>query len=96
MAREATGFVAKGLVHKRFSPQSAWDEELRAYLESALGKEAFQHISQALCRPPLSTCIRANTLKTTRKVNLLYISGILAALRYHISRWTMFDIGSSR
>ena len=75
------GMVATGLVHKRFSPHSAWDEELRAYLESALGKEAFQHISEALCRPPLSTCVRANTLKTTRKVKLLYISGILGLPR---------------
>ena len=81
MNREAVEFVAKDLVYKRFSPQSAWDKELQAYLESGLGKEAFQHISEALCRPPLSTCIRANTLRTTRKVSLLYISGALGLPR---------------
>lgn len=53
---------------KRFSPAPLWEAEVRAYLEQAFGKEAFERISATISTPPLATCIRVNTLQTTRQV----------------------------
>lgn len=42
---------------------------MQAYLEAALGAEQLRRISAALARPPLATCLRVNTLRTTPQVN---------------------------
>jgi 16S rRNA C967 or C1407 C5-methylase (RsmB/RsmF family) len=38
------------------------------YLAAALGADKLQQISEALTRPPLATCLRVNTLRTTPEV----------------------------
>jgi hypothetical protein len=37
--------------------------QVRAYLAAALGEEQLLRASAALCRPPLRTCVRVNTLR---------------------------------
>lgn len=52
-----------------YSPDpGTWDPEVAAYLEAALGPERLAAISAALTRPPLATCLRVNTLRTTPEV----------------------------
>ncbi|GBF91388.1 hypothetical protein Rsub_04128 [Raphidocelis subcapitata] len=46
-----------------FEPSLEWDPHVAAYLSAALGRAAFRRVSAALCRPPLRTCVRVNTLK---------------------------------
>eukprot|EP00879_Flechtneria_rotunda_P021512 GHRR01022673.1.p1 GENE.GHRR01022673.1~~GHRR01022673.1.p1 ORF type:complete len:169 (+),score=50.91 GHRR01022673.1:526-1032(+) len=43
----------------------SWDPQVAAFLEAALGAEVFARMRAALCVPPLSTCLRVNTLKCT-------------------------------
>lgn len=43
--------------------------QVRAYLAAAFGEERFDAISSALCRPPLKTCVRVNTLKADVEVS---------------------------
>ncbi|GFR42950.1 hypothetical protein Agub_g3839, partial [Astrephomene gubernaculifera] len=50
---------------KTFKPDVVWDPEVEAYLRGALGSERFHRTAAALCRPPRTTCMRVNTLKTS-------------------------------
>eukprot|EP00198_Chlamydomonas_reinhardtii_P009746 XP_001699083.1 predicted protein [Chlamydomonas reinhardtii] len=56
---------AGGAPPKEFAPKVAWDPEVEAYLRGALGDERFERAAAALCRPPRTTCLRVNTLRTT-------------------------------
>jgi methyltransferase NSUN6 len=47
-----------------------WNPDVKSYLAAALGSERFKKVSEALCRPPLSVCLRVNTLRTTPEVCL--------------------------
>lgn len=38
------------------------------YLAAAFGQEGLRRLSEALCRPPRSTCLRLNTLHHTLEV----------------------------
>ena len=54
---------------KAYAPEISWEPEVEAYLEAALGgPAAMRRISAALARPPLATCLRVNTLRTTPEV----------------------------
>ncbi len=48
-------------------PLSPCNQE-QAYLEAMLGAAQLRRISDALARPPLATCLRVNTLRTTPQV----------------------------
>jgi 16S rRNA C967 or C1407 C5-methylase (RsmB/RsmF family) len=52
----------------RMQTQSIWDPELNSYLAAALGSERWSSIQAALTRPPLSVCLRVNTLRSTLEV----------------------------
>lgn len=51
-----------------FAPSHDWDSDLQEYLQAVFGVERFRTIAAALMRPPLSTCLRVNTLRTTPEV----------------------------
>lgn len=55
-----------------YSPAISWDPQVQQYLEACHGVEGLQRISEALTRPPLATCIRVNTLRTTAQVGWIY------------------------
>lgn len=48
-----------------FDPDHDWDSDLETYLQAVFGNERFLEIAEALMRPPLATCLRINTLRTT-------------------------------
>ncbi|EFN59890.1 hypothetical protein CHLNCDRAFT_132901 [Chlorella variabilis] len=50
---------------RTYAPEISWDSEVRQYLEAALGPQKLAEISAALARPPLATCLRVNTLRTS-------------------------------
>lgn len=39
--------------------------QVKHYFEGAFGVEGFRKLEQTLCQPPVTTCIRVNTLRTT-------------------------------
>ena len=41
---------------------------MESYLAAAFGQEGLRQLSEALCRPPRSTCLRLNTLHHTLEV----------------------------
>ena len=53
---------------RTYAPEISWDSEVRQYLEAALGPQKLAEISAALARPPLATCLRVNTLRTSPQV----------------------------
>ena len=53
---------------RTYAPEISWDAEVQSYLEAALGAEQLRRVSAALARPPLATCLRVNTLRTTPQV----------------------------
>lgn len=53
---------------RTYSPDIEWDPEVKQYLESAFGAAKLAAMSAALARPPLTTCLRVNTLRTTPQV----------------------------
>jgi hypothetical protein len=50
------------------APPAAALPQVRAYLSAALGADHFGRVSAALCRPPLRTCVRVNTLRARVEV----------------------------
>ncbi|KAL4856723.1 putative methyltransferase [Chlorella vulgaris] len=50
---------------RTFAPKVCWEPEVQGVLEAALGAEKLAEISAALARPPLATCLRVNTMRTT-------------------------------
>lgn len=44
--------------------------QVERYLRGAFGDEPFRRISEALARPPRSTCMRVNTLRRTPQVRV--------------------------
>lgn len=48
-----------------YEPVGDWNVDLEAYFRVVFGTERFTEIAAALMRPPLATCIRVNTLRTT-------------------------------
>jgi len=58
---------------KTYAPTTDWDPDVQSYLEACLGVERLGRISEALTRPPLATCIRVNTLRTTAQVGSLHM-----------------------
>ncbi|KAF5841976.1 hypothetical protein DUNSADRAFT_9857 [Dunaliella salina] len=48
-----------------FEPRVHWDVSVQSYLEAALEAQRFQDIQKALIRPPLSTCLRVNSLRVS-------------------------------
>ncbi len=78
-ARHATGAVAAAPAamaavppheqpQRTFAPKVCWEPEVQGVLEAALGAEKLAEISAALARPPLATCLRVNTMRTTVEV----------------------------
>jgi 16S rRNA C967 or C1407 C5-methylase (RsmB/RsmF family) len=53
---------------RTYSPDIEWDPEVKQYLEAAFGAAKLAAMSAALARPPLATCLRVNTLRTTPEV----------------------------
>lgn len=52
-------------MQRTWDPTAQWDPEVEAYLAAALGADRLRAISAATVRPPLTTCLRVNTLRTT-------------------------------
>lgn len=52
-------------LYPHWNPSVQWDPQVEEYLTGALGTERLCSISAATVRPPLTTCIRVNTLRTT-------------------------------
>lgn len=67
-ALAAAAAAGPPLEGRTYAPEISWEPEVQAYLEAALGAEALRRISAALARPPLATCLRVNTLRTTPQV----------------------------
>lgn len=67
-ALAAAAAAGPPLEGRTYAPEISWDPEVQAYLEAALGAEQLRRISAALARPPLATCLRVNTLRTTPQV----------------------------
>ena len=67
-ALAAAAAAGPPLEGRTYAPEISWEPEVQAYLEAALGTEQLRRISAALARPPLATCLRVNTLRTTPEV----------------------------
>lgn len=52
-------------MQRSWDPSLQWNPDVEQYLSSALGSSRLQAISSAAVRPPLATCLRVNTLRTT-------------------------------
>jgi 16S rRNA C967 or C1407 C5-methylase (RsmB/RsmF family) len=52
-------------MERTWDPSVQWDPEVETFLGNALGIDRLKAISQATSRPPLLTCLRVNTLRTT-------------------------------
>ena len=50
---------------RSWSPTVTWNAEVEEYLASVLGRDRLEAISAATVAPPLTTCLRVNTLRTT-------------------------------
>ena len=59
--------LTRGQVGRKWQPRLRWDNAVKELFESALGRERFQLISDAIPTPPRRLCIRVNRLKTTRE-----------------------------
>ena len=60
--------AAPAIEARTYAPDIEWDPEVQQYLAAALGPDKLRQISLALARPPLATCLRVNTLRTTPEV----------------------------
>lgn len=67
-ATSTKGAAAGAMEARCYAPSVSWDPEVEAYLAAALGEEQLRRVSEALTRPPLATCLRVNTLRTTPEV----------------------------
>lgn len=54
-------------IGRRWQPRLRWDSSVEELFASALGRERFRMISDAIPTPPRTICIRVNRLKTTRE-----------------------------
>jgi methyltransferase NSUN6 len=61
-----------------WDPTVQWDPEVEVFLGNALGVDRLKAISQATSRPPLLTCLRVNTLRTTPEDLLARLHGALS------------------
>jgi hypothetical protein len=57
--------IANSTLQARYHSLPAILLQVKHYLEGAFGVEGFRQLEQTLCQPPVSTCIRVNTLRTT-------------------------------
>ena len=97
-ALAAAAAAGPPLEGRTYAPEISWEPEVQAYLEAALGAQALRRISAALARPPLATCLRVNTLRTTPQVrgwSIVLRSGILYAGLSAISRCKLSAVGRS-
>lgn len=52
-------------LQRTWSPSVQWQTDVEEFLSAALGADRLRAISAATVTPPLATCIRVNTLRTT-------------------------------
>ncbi|WIA12192.1 hypothetical protein OEZ85_012263 [Tetradesmus obliquus] len=55
----------------------SWDPQVSGFLAAALGAEQFRRIQAAIAVPPLSTCVRVNTLRTSTQDVMQQLQGLL-------------------
>ncbi|KAG0580762.1 hypothetical protein KC19_4G197400 [Ceratodon purpureus] len=53
--------------HASYTPRLVWNPRVHDYLSQAYGPQHFAQISQALTRPSIHSCVRVNTLRTTKR-----------------------------
>ncbi len=82
-ALAAAAAAGPPLEGRTYAPEISWEPEVQAYLEAALGTEQLRRISAALARPPLATCLRVNTLRTTPEVGRGMFLGVQGS-------WSLF------
>lgn len=61
-----------------WDPSAQWDPEVEDYLGAAMGADRLQTISQATVRPPLTACLRVNTLRSTPEDVLRDLPGAIS------------------
>jgi len=64
-AASSTAHLLTPRMQRTWDPSVQYDLEVETFLGNALGVDRLAAISSATCRPPLATCIRVNTLRTT-------------------------------
>ncbi|KAK9816959.1 hypothetical protein WJX72_007474 [[Myrmecia] bisecta] len=64
---------------KTYAPTVQWQADVEQYFTAAFGAEMLQQISEALCRPPLITSLRVNTLRSTPEAVVAALATELAA-----------------
>eukprot|EP00891_Asterochloris_glomerata_P009936 jgi/Astpho2/9936/e_gw1.00152.20.1_t len=65
LQRPLTDTVAASKTFAPLHRGSSWSPCMKFYLAAAFGQEGLRRLSEALCRPPRSTCLRLNTLHHT-------------------------------
>ena len=69
---------------RNWDPKCTWDPDVERYLTAFLGAERFAAISSAIVRPPLQTCLRVNTLRTTPEDVLRRLPDALSPTDRHL------------